>query len=147
MKCNIKRQAQYNTAEIIKSTSNEFLFGKDVVKKVREQMNFYDTFFLPDPIITAPLHTDIAKSFMGEFLWRARAGKVKLTDVLHAEMSSIARDFLISSICHALSSRAKNDVFKDYRGINWLEQSNIYRKTAQERYDNLLKSCGGLFVV
>lgn len=151
MKCNIKKKLQYNTEEIIKTTSNEFLFGKDFIRKIRNLLDLSndkanDTFFLTDSIINAQLHTDATKFLMGEFLWRVQSGRVVLSPVVKEEMRSVARDFLCASICHALNSRAKNDVFKEYRA-NWLEMSKVYRATANERYDNLLRSCGGLYVV
>jgi len=97
-------------SKIIPSTvSSKWLFGDDFVDNIRDIINIYDEDFFPDSIIKAELHTNIVKAFMSEAIKEELSGKSIFPN--KSEFQRVAICYLISSIYHALASRAKEDKF------------------------------------
>lgn len=93
-----------------------FKSDNSLTKEVREALNA-DDILLTDGIILAPLHVDVAKELSA--------------DAIHTEnFWTIWYLHFLGSICHALSSRVKDDKYAEYRNVNWLEKSAEYHAKA-----------------
>lgn len=106
------------------------VFGshKEAVAKIREMLDLTNAEddFLTDEIITAPLHVDVATKMSEECL-----------DLIYSNDKNISEKAkkcfayrLCGSICHALSSRVKNDKYAQHRDIDWLKMSKDFQFVA-----------------
>lgn len=106
------------------------VFGskEELIKLVRRHLAVEngDDGFLTDEIITADLHIDVAVGLSGDayrFVIAADDDKAQ-----KARLSCLYR--LCGSICHALSSRVKDDKYAAYRDRDWLKASANYQYLA-----------------
>lgn len=106
------------------------VFGskEELIKQVREMLDIPDDAdgFLTDEIITADLHIDVAVGLSVDaygFVIAADDDKAQ-----KARLSCLYR--LCGSICHALSSRVKDDKYAAYRDRDWLKASANYQYLA-----------------
>lgn len=108
---------------------NDVFGGKEsLIKQVREMLDIPDDAdgFLTNEIITADLHIDVAIGLSGDaYGYILTSG----FDRAHsARLSCLYR--LCGSICHALSSRVKDDKYAAYRDRDWLKASANYQYLA-----------------
>lgn len=106
------------------------VFGskEELIKLVRRHLAVEngDDGFLTDEIITADLHIDVAIGLSGDaynFVIAADGNKA-----LKARLSCLYR--LCGSICHALSSRVRDDKYVAYRDRDWLKASANFQYLA-----------------
>lgn len=105
------------------------VFGskKEAIDKIRKTLDLTnDSNFLTDEIILSPLHLDVA-IVLAQDVMSFVDGK----DLEKAETAKKVFFYrLCGSICHALSSRVKNDKYAQHRDIDWLKMSEDFHFVA-----------------
>lgn len=106
------------------------VFGskEELIKLVRRHLAVEngDDGFLTDEIITADLHIDVAVGLSGDAYGYILTSSFDKS--YKARLSCLYR--LCGSICHALSSRVKDDKYAAYRDRDWLKASANYQYLA-----------------
>lgn len=109
---NIVKSAK-NEKSVNKVTyTNEHIFGENFVEAVRNKI-LADYFILPDEMIQADLHIQVARKQVENF---TESNKYIGNE---EKVREIALNYLSASVCHALSSRVKEIAYKDYAGYNY----------------------------
>ena len=120
-------KARFVTKESKRAMILNNVFGSQnkAIAKIREMLDLTnpEDDFLTDEIITAPLHFDVALK-MSE-------GIIDLIESDNKDISDKAKKCfsyrLCGSICHALSSRVKNEKYANHRDIEWLKMSKDFQ--------------------
>lgn len=112
------------------------VFGskKEAIDKIRKTLDLTDdSDFLTNEIILSPLHLDVA-IVLAQDVMSFLDGK----DLEKAETAKKVFFYrLCGSICHALSSRVKNDKYEAHRNIDWLKMSEDFQFVAAQCEINL----------